>query len=399
MAILERLLFLETEMETVAHHIGANPDSGFGNLRKTFKESLSIRFESLFILGGREQLLPIFGNPDEPPWPSKEELTGLRSEKIVLSCRNTQDGPSQVFMMHLIDVEHPDHGILVGRIRANYLWGIGDMNTLPAMSELSVFDESEKILLSSIPLPQGFRTNLVNKVNDSKERRFQWSYEGEVYFASSWTIFLKTRYFSPSWTVILSRAKNHVLAPTASYKQLFPLVMLLSLLTVVLLSAIQIRRHLVPLEKLKESTQLIGQGLFDTSVTISSGDEFEDLGDSFNKMSEQLGKQFQALSTMGQIDRAVLATLEKEKIIETLLSKIGYVCSHNNVEVGIVSNRAENKFLFFSKARQDGNIEHGSNRTISDEELDTLYNNRHYLHFNTIDLVETVRNYHVGLLQ
>ncbi|MBW2195971.1 MAG: hypothetical protein JRF37_10580, partial [Deltaproteobacteria bacterium] len=149
MAILERLLFLETEMETVAHHIGANPDSGFGNLRKTFKESLSIRFESLFILGGREQLLPIFGNPDEPPWPSKEELTGLRSEKIVLSSRNTQDGPSQVFMMHLIDVEHPDHGILVGRIRANYLWGIGDMNTLPAMSELSVFDESEKILLSS----------------------------------------------------------------------------------------------------------------------------------------------------------------------------------------------------------------------------------------------------------
>jgi putative nucleotidyltransferase with HDIG domain len=386
MSIMERLLFLETEMEAVAHYIRANPASDFGNMSGAFKERLSRRFDSLSILEGPGRVEPFYGNASNPPWPDRDELASLKSEKTVITCRDNRDGPSHIFMMRRPNEKGADQGILVGRVRASHLWGIGDLNTLPAMSELSVFDASQKVLLTSIPLPADFKRHLVSKVNDSKERRFEWAYQGEEYLASSWTVFLKSRYASPSWTVVLSQAKKHVLAPTASFKKVFPLVLLMSLWVVVLLSAIQIRRHLVPLEKLKEGTRQLGKGLFDTSVKITSGDEFEDLGKSFNTMSQELGKQFQALSTMDEIDRAVLASLEKEKIVETLLSRIGDICTCDNAAIGIVTNPSANEFIFTSKSRKANRLEGGVTRRLSNAEREALHDNPHHLCLNLEDL-------------
>jgi len=378
MAILERLLFLETEMEAVAHHIRTNPDSNFEGLSDAFKNRLARRFESIAILGSDRQFRPFYGNPVELSWSSDERIGRLQSQKAIIACRDTQAGPTNIFMIRLLDVTRPGEGFLVGQVRASHLWGIGDMNTLSAMSELSVFDGFQEVLLTSIALPSDFTTHLVSKVNDSKERRFEWSYKGKEYLASSWTVFLESRYASPSWTVVLSQAKDYVLAPTTSFKKVFPLVMLMSLWLVILLSAIQIRRHLVPLEKLKEGTHLLGRGCFNTSVKITSGDEFEDLGDSFNKMSQELGKHFQALSTVDEIDRAVLASLEKEKIIEALLSRIGDICSCDNAAIGVRVNVTENTFIFSSTSRQDYHLKNGS-QTLSDSDLDTLHNNPNHL--------------------
>jgi nitrate/nitrite-specific signal transduction histidine kinase len=48
-----------------------------------------------------------------------------------------------------------------------------------------------------------------------------------------------------------------------------------------------IRRNLVPLAKLQQATRRISLGQFQTRVTITSGDEFEELASSFNSMAEQ----------------------------------------------------------------------------------------------------------------
>jgi len=50
--------------------------------------------------------------------------------------------------------------------------------------------------------------------------------------------------------VVLGESKADVLAPMANFKKIFPLVILLSLWVVLLLSISQIRRSLVPLERL-----------------------------------------------------------------------------------------------------------------------------------------------------
>jgi nitrate/nitrite-specific signal transduction histidine kinase len=78
-----------------------------------------------------------------------------------------------------------------------------------------------------------------------------------------------------------------VLAPLMRFTTSFLLVFLLAIWIVLLLRLIQIRRDLVPLAKLQQATRRISLGQFQTRVTITSGDEFEELASSFNSMAEQ----------------------------------------------------------------------------------------------------------------
>jgi len=102
----------------------------------------------------------------------------------------------------------------------------------------------------------------------------------------------------------------------------FPAIILLSLFVVFLLSLIQIRKTMIPLERLRDGARRIGLGQFDAAVHVASEDEFEELAESFNNMTKQLGDQFAALKTMAEIDRAILSSLDRRKIVETVLSRV-----------------------------------------------------------------------------
>ncbi len=130
----------------------------------------------------------------------------------------------------------------------------------------------------------------------------------------------KVQLFYPRWTIVLSTSKDYVFAPIVYFKKIFPLVILLSFWVVLLLSVIQIRRTMLPLEKLKDGTQRIAMRDFESRVKVASGDEFEELGESFNDMARQLGRQFNALATMAEIDRAILSALDTEKIVGTVIT-------------------------------------------------------------------------------
>jgi len=75
-------------------------------------------------------------------------------------------------------------------------------------------------------------------------------------------------------------------------------VFLLTVWIVVFLSLLQIRRYLGPLGKLQEGTQGISSGDFQTRVAIKSGDEFEELANSFNSMASRIETQVQELKQL-----------------------------------------------------------------------------------------------------
>ena len=158
----------------------------------------------------------------------------------------------------------------------------------------------------------------------------------EEYLADYRSIFLQGSLSIPKWTVVLSESKSEVLAPTANFKKIFPLVLLLSLWVVLLLSIAQIRRSLIPLEKLQEGTRRIATQDFDSQVTIKSGDEFEELAASFNSMASRLSKQFNTLTTMSGIDRAILSALDTEKIIGVVLTRIPDIFPCDDVSVTLL---------------------------------------------------------------
>ncbi len=106
------------------------------------------------------------------------------------------------------------------------------------------------------------------------ERWFDWEHRGEAFRASYWDVFLKPRFYTSHWTIVLSTPAANALAPMRQFKRIFPPVILLSVLTVILLSISQIRKYLVPLEKLRDATRRIANQEFHSQVTITSGDEF-----------------------------------------------------------------------------------------------------------------------------
>jgi nitrate/nitrite-specific signal transduction histidine kinase len=133
---------------------------------------------------------------------------------------------------------------------------------------------------------------------------------------------MQNEFLVDKWIIALGEFKAHVLAPMSKFKKIFPLVVLLSLWVVLLLSINQIRRNLIPLERLQEGTKRFAGRNFDTRVAVTSGDEFQELAESFNAMASRLGKQFNTLTTMNEIDRSILSALDTRLIVDTVLNRM-----------------------------------------------------------------------------
>ena len=211
--------------------------------------------------------------------------------------------------------------LIIASVDPAYLWG-GGTDALPRNNQLCVFDQQTVPLFCTRPADGALPENVLETISgNSYYGTLEWSLEGDDFLAAYWSMPLAYQFGVSRWTVMLSESTADLLAPMASFRRIFPFVILLSLWLVLLLSIGQIRRSLGPLEQLQQGTQKIGAGDFDSRVDVSSGDEFEELADSFNEMASRLGKQFNALETIAEIDHTILSSLDIEKIVHAVLPR------------------------------------------------------------------------------
>ncbi len=336
MAIFERLHFLEEEMKGVASkcrtkssRIFVPPDAEFGDhMRESFKGLAMITEEG--------KMLPLFGHIQNMPELTPQQSEHIRSGRTLVSSEHGPDPTVKIFMTTALDSKNHRRGILVGQLDPDYLWMTSVENPLVPMTELCILDQSNHVLFSSLPGPISFPEQVTLQMNRSTLGQFEWAHEEKEFIANYRSIVLRSAFWTPKWIVVISESKSDVLAPAANFKKIFPLVFLLSLWVVLFLSIVQIRRSLIPLEKLREGTRRIAAQDFNSPVTIKSRDEFEELAASFNAMAGRLGKQFSALTTMGEIDRAILSALDTEKIIGVVLTRIPDVFPCNYVSVTLL---------------------------------------------------------------
>jgi signal transduction histidine kinase len=177
---------------------------------------------------------------------------------------------------------------------------------------------------------------------------FDWRHNGENYLASYWTLPLQFEFKDPGWTIVLRTTKEGAFASIGDLLETFILGILASAGMSILMAIFQIRKRLVPVEKLQDGTRRIAQKDFAFQVDVRSGDEFEDLAESINTMATQLGHQFHMLSTKAEIDRAVLSLLDTEKIVETILTRLLAVFSCDMASLTFLnSNGGEANQIFF----------------------------------------------------
>ena len=168
----------------------------------------------------------------------------------------------------------------------------------------------------------------------------------------------------------------------AYFKKLFPFIILLSFWVVFLLSVIQIRKTMLPLESLKDGTQRIAMRDFDTRVRVTSGDEFEELGASFNDMAKQLGRQFNALTTMAEIDRAILSFLDTEKIVGTVIARMHEFFSYDFISVTLLDSQGKNPARTYIGNHESGVVKLADDIKIIPEEVEKLIGNREIVSIN-----------------
>lgn len=90
-------------------------------------------------------------------------------------------------------------------------------------------------------------------------------------------------------------ASGRIDAETSRFMMIFAVLLMVIVLAVLYVSFLLARVITRPIESLKAGTEALGNGNLDYRVIIRSGDEFEDLGNAFNIMAEDLRKNLLTL--------------------------------------------------------------------------------------------------------
>ncbi len=375
MAIFERLVLIESEMRMVCSNLDLDADVNGPQAVPIDRSSLNDRFKGLVRLTHKGQSIDVFGQISDPPvldFTDKEKI--FSGETLILTKPFSRD-QSRIFMCSAFDPQDEKQGVTLAEIDPMYLWFMGYENPLPPATALCILDSQTSVLFSSFGEDIELPKPVMFQMQSSSAGQFEWYYREEQYLASFWSLFLMSKFFSPDWRVIVFKSKASVLAPLANFKNTFPWIILITLWVVLFLSVNQIRKSMIPLEKLKEGTQRIAQRDFDSHVEVSSQDEFADLANAFNTMASHLGQQFKTLTAMVDIDRAILSALETKKIVEVVNTHMRQVFPCESVGISLVDPNNKNSVQTYIHTRNPHQEEYTESVEIDNEEIQALHNN------------------------
>ncbi|MBI4775258.1 MAG: HD domain-containing protein [Deltaproteobacteria bacterium] len=336
MSLYERLMMLEDELEIVGERLSGALHAAGGSWESSWSRPLSRRFRALALVDGEGSVRPIHGEFSDALGPDDAPSATIASERTLLYVRRGDGLFPRIVMGVKLENEAFGDKYLLAEIDGSYLWEIMSVDKLPHMTEACVLTENDTVLFSTVLSP--LTECALKHAGVDAVGTFGWEHDGSEYQAYYWSLFLKGQFASPMWKVVLSEDRKHWTVPMDDFKFIFSMVTFLVICVVLLLSIYQIRRSLVPLEKLQAVTRRIADREYDSRVTIASGDEFESLGEAFNQMAGQIGRQFATLKALAEIDRAILSTMETGGIVETILGRVRSTFSADAAGVWLVDS-------------------------------------------------------------
>jgi diguanylate cyclase (GGDEF)-like protein len=329
MALYERLLLVEDLLQQLA------PDlSGDADRRSDPSIRAKGKIASLALIRSDATTQTLFGATTTIRYaPSADERYHLAEGKTILFSVDGPRAEQRVLMMRALDKNEPGRGYLLAELDRRFLWG--DPTDLPYGTDICVFREVNEVLYCSTPTAPPVLAAITHDDAPSALRQLEWTDKQVRYLAGYYRILLKPKFFIHSWTVVVSQPESEALAAASAFMHLFLPVLALAILMVIMLSVTQIRRTLVPLERLIDGTRRIAAQDFGDRIDIARRDEFGELADSFNTMASRLGKQFHALTTLSEIDRVILSTLDVDRVLAMILARLNDVISADYICITI----------------------------------------------------------------
>jgi putative nucleotidyltransferase with HDIG domain len=349
LSIFERFTFLETDLGLLEYNSQGWLDGNYKvKLNDAYIDRINKHFTGVAIVNETKDVSILIGEMNSLPEGLQVSMTRADSSKSLVFFSSGEDDIARVFLVKRISRPDGAPGLLVGAVNTVYLWGIGYENILPAMTNACIMDQTRTVLFSSFPVPDQLSHQIHFDTSSVEARSLEYSSDSQEYFVGYWPMFLNSMFEGPNLIVVLRTVQSEVFAPLSHFKVLFPLVVLLAFWIVLLLSAVSIRRSMVPLERLKDGAIRLAQRDFNVRVTVSSGDEFEDFAAVFNDSAAHLGRQFNAMEVMSEIDESILSSLDTREIINTALKRMNAFFACDAISLSIIKSRQPNIFHTFS---------------------------------------------------
>jgi diguanylate cyclase (GGDEF)-like protein len=206
--------------------------------------------------------------------------------------------------------------LLIGEISPDFLWG--DKSDYP--SDISV---------CAYRIDRNTKTRLYCSIPESSAEKSDVLPEN----IGEWELFLNATFHDNPWTFETRRQYSITGENSGSFigSNAYIVVALASLLLVALLSLMQIRRTMIPLEQLIKGTRSISTGDF-SPVKVDSRNEFGELAEAFNAMSTHIKRQLDTLQALSEIDQEIVSRLDVDHLIRQIIARIqqimpaGFIC-------------------------------------------------------------------------
>jgi len=262
--------------------------------------------------------------------PSLHELAHGRFLGLTFACHGADDARGEPILPALAAPEAADRAALEAGLPSLHLVDAGVGPREIVIARRAPGPHGPRLVTASVDPAflfaiEGLRENEILRVLDASgapiftARAEDEALADDDTLAGSWSLFLRAAFRAEPWTFVLEEPRAAALAPMRQFESVFPLVAVLSLLAMSLAALVLVRRSLVPIEILHGATQRLAGRDLRARVAIRSGDEFEDLGRSFNQMADSIAHQVDVMTTLNEVGAALSVERDRARLLEAIV--------------------------------------------------------------------------------
>jgi signal transduction histidine kinase len=280
MGLAARLAQVAADLTLVAELVEQEPHGGAGQTPQ-LHEQVAARCSALWLATGDQRRVlrgqPTVALPELDAAGHRHLAAGKALVRVVGS-------PPQLVMLRAVG-EVAAGRLLVAELRGDGFWDPQELRSPGA--EFAVLDAGGRVLLHSFDALPQLAPLLATLARQPTSGTFDWVADGEQHVARYWRAFLSPQY-EMDLIVVQSRPYREAGEVIAAFVRWFLLTAACTLLCVLFVSLVQMRRTLGPIVSLTEATRGVARGDLGVRVSIRSRDEFGELGNAFNHMTAQL---------------------------------------------------------------------------------------------------------------
>ncbi len=331
-AVFQRLDVLESNligMESVLVE-GCRSASPEGDALPS--ELVKIGVAGVTVWSAKQPSLGVLGRFSDPRWMIHELARDARDRgrRLQVVPGGQSAAPHVLFARHLAG----EDGILVAELRFTEMaWLINEL--FPEEHEVAFFGhKGEQVYATSREFDAMLAVEAPRLAGHSGVLALEDD-SGAEWIVGYWKLPLASVYGAPPAPLCIGVPQRIAYAGLSQFGLFFGSLLLAALGIVFVMSSVQIRRQLAPIDSLGEVVEEYAAGRLDARAPEHENDEFGMLGRRINEMAAHLDAQRRHEWRRREHDRALLSSIDGNKIAETVLAAVDECCEPDLIELSL----------------------------------------------------------------